>query len=74
MTASSPTSASNASEFSRSEGSSGICLSLQNVSISYGSNEAVRGVYMDIPRGKVTAFIGPSVRQEHGAARSQPDE
>ena len=36
------------------------CLSLQNVGISYGSNEAVRGVYMDIPRGKVTAFIGPS--------------
>ena len=36
------------------------CLSLQNVGISYGSAEAVRGVYMDIPHGKVTAFIGPS--------------
>jgi phosphate transport system ATP-binding protein len=38
----------------------GICMSLQNVTISYGSFEAVRGVYMEIPRGRVTAFIGPS--------------
>lgn len=37
-----------------------ICLSLQDLSISYGNKEAVRGVYMDIPKGKVTAFIGPS--------------
>jgi phosphate transport system ATP-binding protein len=36
------------------------CMSLQNVTISYGSFEAVRGVFMDIPRGRVTAFIGPS--------------
>ncbi|MGB5241338.1 MAG: phosphate ABC transporter ATP-binding protein PstB [Prochlorococcaceae cyanobacterium] len=36
------------------------CLSLENVTISYGSFEAVRDVYMDIPRNKVTAFIGPS--------------
>jgi phosphate transport system ATP-binding protein len=36
------------------------CFSLENVSISYGTNLAVRGVYMEIPRGKVTAFIGPS--------------
>lgn len=36
------------------------CLSLQNVTISYGKFEAVRNVFMDIPRGKVTAFIGPS--------------
>ena len=35
-------------------------LCLQNVTISYGSFEAVRNVYCDIPRGKVTAFIGPS--------------
>ena len=40
--------------------SAGICLSLQNVTISYGKSEAVRNVFMDIPRGKVTAFIGPS--------------
>ena len=35
-------------------------ISLQNVTISYGSFEAVRNVYCDVPRGKVTAFIGPS--------------
>ena len=37
-----------------------ICLSLDNVSISYGGSIAVRNVFCDIPRGKVTAFIGPS--------------
>jgi phosphate transport system ATP-binding protein len=37
-----------------------VCMSLQDVTISYGSFEAVRGVFMDIPRGRVTAFIGPS--------------
>jgi phosphate transport system ATP-binding protein len=37
-----------------------ICMSLEGVTISYGSFEAVKNVYMDIPRGKVTAFIGPS--------------
>ena len=37
-----------------------ICMSLENVSISYGGYEAVRNVYCEIPRGKVTAFIGPS--------------
>ena len=37
-----------------------ICLSLDNVSISYGGYAAVRNVFCDIPRGKVTAFIGPS--------------
>ena len=36
------------------------CLALENVSISYGGIEAVRGVYMQIPRGQITAFIGPS--------------
>ena len=35
-------------------------MSLQDVTISYGSFEAVRNVYLDIPRGRVTAFIGPS--------------
>ncbi len=43
-----------------SERSGDVCLSLQNVSISYGSFEAVRNVYLDIPRKQVTAFIGPS--------------
>jgi phosphate transport system ATP-binding protein len=38
------------------------CLSLQDVSISYGfgKNIAVNHVFMEIPKGKVTAFIGPS--------------
>jgi phosphate transport system ATP-binding protein len=36
------------------------CISLENVSISYGKFEAVKGVYMEIPHGEVTAFIGPS--------------
>jgi phosphate transport system ATP-binding protein len=37
-----------------------VCMSLQDVTISYGSFEAVKNVFMDIPKGKVTAFIGPS--------------
>ncbi|MCX5943111.1 MAG: phosphate ABC transporter ATP-binding protein PstB [Cyanobacteria bacterium] len=38
------------------------CLSLENVRISYGNgkNVAVNNVFMEIPKGKVTAFIGPS--------------
>ena len=40
--------------------SSGTCMALENVTISYGSFEAVRNVFMNIPYGKVTAFIGPS--------------
>ncbi len=39
---------------------SDVCMSLQDVTISYGSFEAVKNVYMDLPKGKVTAFIGPS--------------
>ncbi len=35
-------------------------ISFENVSISYGSTEAVRNLYLDIPKGKVTALIGPS--------------
>ena len=45
---------------SASTTSNSPCFTLENVSISYGRTEAVRGVYMEIPRGKVTAFIGPS--------------
>ena len=37
-----------------------VCISMQNVTISYGKSEAVRNVFLDIPRGRVTAFIGPS--------------
>jgi phosphate transport system ATP-binding protein len=52
------TSARSDQNLSTSTGS--ICMSLQNVSISYGSFEAVKNVFLDIPHGKVTAFIGPS--------------
>jgi phosphate transport system ATP-binding protein len=45
---------------SLSSSSGDICMSLQNVSISYGSFEAVKNVFLDILHGKVTAFIGPS--------------
>lgn len=33
---------------------------LEKVSVYYGSFEAVRKVYMDIPQNQITAFIGPS--------------
>jgi phosphate transport system ATP-binding protein len=36
------------------------CIGIDNVTISYGSFEAVRNVHLDLPKGKVTAFIGPS--------------
>ena len=36
------------------------CLSFDNVTISYGEFEAVKNVFIDIPRHQVTAFIGPS--------------
>ncbi|WP_315862777.1 phosphate ABC transporter ATP-binding protein PstB [Trichothermofontia sichuanensis] len=35
-------------------------LRVENVSVYYGSNLAVRDVYLDIPKNKVIAFIGPS--------------
>ena len=40
--------------------SSSACITLEDVSITYGSSVAVRNVFMEIPRGQVTAFIGPS--------------
>ncbi|NET60445.1 MAG: phosphate ABC transporter ATP-binding protein [Symploca sp. SIO2E6] len=33
---------------------------VENVSVFYGSFEAVSNVYLDIPENKITAFIGPS--------------
>ena len=53
MTLSSP-------QVAHTEASSDASLSIQNATISYGSNEAVKNVFCDIPRGQVTAFIGPS--------------
>ena len=47
-------------QVAHTEASSDASLSIQNATISYGSNEAVKNVFCDIPRGKVTAFIGPS--------------
>ncbi|MFN6133819.1 MAG: phosphate ABC transporter ATP-binding protein PstB [Synechococcaceae cyanobacterium] len=40
--------------------STSTCIGIENVTISYGSFEAVRNVHLDLPKGKVTAFIGPS--------------
>ncbi|MFN9692189.1 MAG: phosphate ABC transporter ATP-binding protein PstB [Synechococcaceae cyanobacterium] len=40
--------------------STSTCIGSENVTISYGSFEAVRNVHLDLPKGKVTAFIGPS--------------
>ena len=37
-----------------------VAISIEKVSVSYGTNEAVKQVSMDIPIKKVTAFIGPS--------------
>ena len=36
------------------------CMTLDDVSIFYGSFAAVRNVHIEIPSGQVTAFIGPS--------------
>ena len=35
-------------------------LKAEDVSVYYGSTLAVKGVYLDIPKLKITAFIGPS--------------
>ena len=37
-----------------------VAISCEDVTISYGSFEAVKGVFLSVPRGQVTAFIGPS--------------
>jgi phosphate transport system ATP-binding protein len=37
-----------------------IALKAENVSVYYGSNLAVRDVYLDIPKHEIVAFIGPS--------------
>ncbi len=37
-----------------------LALRAENVSVYYGSNLAVRDVFLDIPKHKVVAFIGPS--------------
>ncbi|MEL6247209.1 MAG: phosphate ABC transporter ATP-binding protein PstB [Cyanobacteria bacterium J06627_15] len=37
-----------------------IALKAEKVSVYYGSNLAVKDVYLDIPRNQIVAFIGPS--------------
>jgi phosphate transport system ATP-binding protein len=37
-----------------------VSLKAENVSVFYGNFQAVRNVFMDIPKNKATAFIGPS--------------
>ena len=35
-------------------------LQAENVNVYYGDFLAVKGIYLNIPKNKVTAFIGPS--------------
>ena len=37
-----------------------IVLRTENVNVYYGNFLALKGVYLDVPKNKVTAFIGPS--------------
>lgn len=37
-----------------------VVLKAENVNVYYGDFLAVKGVYLDIPKNQVTAFIGPS--------------
>ena len=37
-----------------------VVLKAENVNVYYGDFLAVKGIYLDIPHNKVTAFIGPS--------------
>jgi phosphate transport system ATP-binding protein len=46
--------------YSNTAASDAIVIRTENTSVYYGSFQAVRNVYLDIPRNKVTAFIGPS--------------
>lgn len=39
---------------------SSISISLENVSIKYGSSVAVKNIFCDIKKNQVTSFIGPS--------------
>ena len=40
--------------------SSGVALTLEGVSVTFGNHVAVRGVTLAIPAGQVTALVGPS--------------
>tara|TARA_Y100001968_G_scaffold332452_1_gene390668 strand:- start:11227 stop:12039 length:813 start_codon:yes stop_codon:yes gene_type:complete len=47
-------------EIKKSKKKQQVCISIENVTISYENHEAVRNIYCEIPRSKVTALIGPS--------------
>ena len=36
------------------------CISVQNLNLYYGAKQALHDVTMEMPRKKVTAYIGPS--------------
>jgi phosphate transport system ATP-binding protein len=36
------------------------CIEVRNLDLFYGDTQALNGITLDIPKGKVTAFIGPS--------------
>ena len=40
--------------------SNNIKLSIKNLDLYYGDNQALKNINMDIKKNKVTAFIGPS--------------
>ncbi|MEE1209748.1 MAG: ATP-binding cassette domain-containing protein, partial [Parafannyhessea umbonata] len=35
-------------------------MSVQNLNLYYGDHQALKDITLDMPAGKVTAFIGPS--------------
>ena len=37
-----------------------IALKAEKISVYYGSNLAVKDVFLDIPKNEIVAFIGPS--------------
>jgi len=37
-----------------------VCLSVRDFDLYYGDKQAIKGISMDIPEKRVTAFIGPS--------------
>jgi len=41
-------------------GNENICLSLRDLKLFYGKEQALKGVNLEIPEKRVTAFIGPS--------------
>jgi len=41
-------------------GNENICLSLRDLKLFYGKEQALKGINLEIPEKRVTAFIGPS--------------